>query len=169
MRIRIFTLLALFILELGTSNMMAHDIVVSLKSSEQKVFNLFNVRKITFSMSSITVQRTDNSNSEYQLSELRNLNFLDGLTNLTPKSTYLHGSILTYPNPIIDMLNIKLSNEEVDEANVRVVSLDGITLLNQEVRNTNNICLNLSHLSSGVYFLILSNNSTSKVIKVIKK
>jgi hypothetical protein len=53
-----------------------------------------------------------------------------------------------YPNPSTDVLNITL-NSNVET--ISILSLDG-KLISKEVVNANNVALNVSNLSSGVYF-----------------
>lgn len=80
-----------------------------------------------------------------------------GLNNLDAK-------VLLSPNPTKDILNISAQN------NYKVVISDlrGVKVLNYQMLQ-NNISLDLSKLSSGVYFVSLIDNNQTKVYKIVKK
>ena len=78
-------------------------------------------------------------------------------------------SIQLYPNPVKDLLNINITNTEAKRFKVDVQSLDGrlIETSNQQVEY-GRISLNISHLPSGLYILILTSKNEKTVHKFIK-
>lgn len=71
--------------------------------------------------------------------------------------------VIVCPNPFKNELSI--SSEGVYTIEIR--NLKGVTLLHEEMEENFRL-LNLSHLSSGIYLLILSNNQGSVLKKIIK-
>ena len=70
-----------------------------------------------------------------------------------------------YPNPVIDELTISAKNE--------IKQLSIINMLGQTVRtvtpNSRNYKLNLSDLTTGIYFVKASVNNTEGTFRIVKK
>lgn len=80
----------------------------------------------------------------------------------------LAGATLFYPNPVQDELLIRLDASKVQRASLKVYSITGQQVYQQqEVRDGSTI--NMSHLPSGVYLLQLSSDkdavTTRKIVK----
>ena len=77
-----------------------------------------------------------------------------------------------FPNPTKELINIRLVNEEdvVDDAEFQLSLSDvsGKELLLQSMNVNETKSIIISHLSSGIYFLRIYNNTFSKVEKIIK-
>lgn len=71
-----------------------------------------------------------------------------------------------YPNPVSDVLNIRLEDEE--PAGVRLVDLSGQVVL-EEVLEKSHTQIEISTLSKGVYFLELTTPTGTKRMKLIKQ
>ena len=68
-----------------------------------------------------------------------------------------------YPNPVLDILNIKKSSNQTIETTT-ILDLQGRIVLSEGFNET----LNVESLESGIYFIILNtkgNNATKKFIK----
>lgn len=73
-------------------------------------------------------------------------------------------SFSVFPNPTSDVLNIK-SNSGIDSVTITILSSYG-----QEILKTNNKKINLSRLSSGVYYVkINTSNQQSEIFKILKQ
>jgi hypothetical protein len=71
-------------------------------------------------------------------------------------------TILIYPNPVKDKITIK-SNASVESPLVAsIISMNGLQLLSNKEINQSESTINISHLPSGAYILILKNNNTGK-------
>ena len=77
----------------------------------------------------------------------------------------LNNTVSVYPNPVKDILNI--SSKELI-SNVQVYNVSGQQILIEKAINTITK-IDLSSLSSGVYFVKTSSSNASKTIKVIKQ
>ncbi|NND10909.1 MAG: M28 family peptidase [Flavobacteriaceae bacterium] len=71
-----------------------------------------------------------------------------------------------FPNPVKDMLNIKL--REAIETDFEIADMNGKTLLKRTIVNLEN-SLEVSQLPEGIYFINLKNEKGQRVIKVIKE
>jgi hypothetical protein len=81
---------------------------------------------------------------------------------------YENIEINIYPNPIIDYLNIEISNSNLKQYNISLFDLNG-----KLISEMNNISLinkiNFSNYNQNIYFLkIFRNNENIKTIKIIK-
>jgi len=72
-----------------------------------------------------------------------------------------------YPNPVENILHFVLPNS-IDNINVTLLDVLGKTVLNKII-NSKNKSLKLKTLNAGVYFLRISLNDKSKIVKLIKK
>ena len=70
-----------------------------------------------------------------------------------------------YPVPADDFLQVR-SAESIRE--MRIISITGSTIRVQELSGEKNIQLNISELESGVYFLKVSGDSSSKILRFVK-
>jgi len=73
-----------------------------------------------------------------------------------------------YPNPTNGTSNVQIS-EYNESISYTVISIDGKAIQQEQNITTNNIAIDLSDKSSGIYFLKLYSNNSSKVFKIIKK
>ena len=71
-----------------------------------------------------------------------------------------------YPNPSDNMINIKSITQVID---FEIYDLSGKCVLKNNRENINISAINISTLSTGIYFLTLRSSSISQTIKVVKK
>lgn len=78
-----------------------------------------------------------------------------------------------YPNPVKSQLFIEVEINELHPTSIEVTDLLGRVLISQELKaktDSNSYTLNMEKLNSGIYFArLVSNNQTSKQIKLIKE
>lgn len=70
-----------------------------------------------------------------------------------------------YPNPVIDLLNIKYSQEMTS---VKVFNMVGQQLLNKQV-NSDTVQVDMSNYANGAYFIQVTTENAMKTVRVIKK
>ncbi|MBS2098287.1 discoidin domain-containing protein [Carboxylicivirga linearis] len=88
-----------------------------------------------------------------------------GSTGISQEET----TIKTYPNPFNNQLNIELPIIN-SEATLRLSDLNGKIIIERKVAaETNNLHLNTSHVSTGIYLLIINYKDQQIVQKVIKE
>ncbi|MCR9016482.1 LamG-like jellyroll fold domain-containing protein, partial [Aquiflexum gelatinilyticum] len=77
-----------------------------------------------------------------------------------------------FPNPVFDLINLKLSNFQEDRVQVSIFDMKGILLLDQEFENENGtLVLDISKLSlkPGTHVLLVNTNGNQQVFKFLKK
>jgi len=169
MQLKRLKLSSLLLLVLGLTGLQAQTLYVKEKSGTQTTYTLSNVRKMTFSGGNATVQKTDNSTGVYALSGLRYLNFSDLTTRIEENEMQLDlSSLITYPNPVTDVLNVKLTSV-IGEGKLSILTMEGKEIQTQKINGISLITINLSHLSQGIYLCRYSSVGDVKTVKIIKQ
>jgi len=84
----------------------------------------------------------------------------------SPSKSFDDSEINIYPNPAINNINISVVSKDI--YNIIITSITGERILEKTLNDDQlDIQLNVSNLSSGVYFLSLSNSSKSTTQKII--
>jgi len=73
--------------------------------------------------------------------------------------------LLFYPNPIVSDLTIASSNLTIKQASIGIYSISGALLRTIEMKNQASLTVDLSSLSSGIYFASVDNGEKVKLIK----
>ena len=89
--------------------------------------------------------------------------FTTGINNYVSES-----DITVAPNPAVDQLNVTVKNDKFQVSQLYVVDMTGRVVSAQNVQE-NNISLDVNALSSGMYFLRLTDGKTNVTTKFIKK
>lgn len=169
MRHKRLKLSGVLLLGLGLTGLQAQTMYVKENSGTQTAYTLSSIQKITFSGGNATIQKTDNSTDVYALSELRYLNFANPITRISePTDQLTHSTLITYPNPVIDLLNIDLKGM-TGEGTISILTLEGKEIQKQNTNGSSLIILNLSQLPKGIYLCRYSNAKEIKTIKIIKQ
>lgn len=77
-------------------------------------------------------------------------------------------SVLLYPNPVDDLLNVRISRSKGSKISYNLVDISG-KLITSKIENNSNFGINMVNLVSGVYLLILQDEASKKTYKLIKK
>ncbi|WP_299097177.1 GEVED domain-containing protein [uncultured Winogradskyella sp.] len=77
-------------------------------------------------------------------------------------------SISIYPNPVTDKLIIKTINNDLPET-YQVYSVLGQIVKEKTISNTNDLEINTSNFSSGLYFIKITKGNTSNILRFVKK
>ncbi|MGP8217623.1 MAG: T9SS type A sorting domain-containing protein [Bacteroidia bacterium] len=79
-------------------------------------------------------------------------------------------SISLYPNPAGQNLNIKFNNKEPESARISIMDITGREVYNSQLTIDNGQrTINVSALSTGIYFVKVTTNTSSQVVKFIKE
>jgi hypothetical protein len=87
--------------------------------------------------------------------------------NMAGLSYLASESIQIYPNPIFANLTIDFPTN-IDFVNLRIYSLVGQLLMNDDYKNKQSISLNLSNLCKGFYYLVLDDKIIKRNFKILK-
>ena len=83
------------------------------------------------------------------------------------KENFKNLNVLVYPNPTKDKITIS-SQENIDEIELRLTSITGVELINENNFNLKNETLDITNLASGVYFLQITSTKQNSVVKIVK-
>ncbi len=159
----------IFLLGLGMTGLQAQTMYVKENSGTQTAYILSSIQKMTFSDGNATIQKTDNSTDDYALSGLRYLNFTNPTTEISePTDQLAHSNLITYPNPLTDLLNIDLKGM-TGEGTISILTLEGKEIQKQNTNGSSLIILNLNQLPKGIYLCRYSNSKEIKIVKFIKQ
>jgi hypothetical protein len=102
---------------------------------------------------------TNPTNTNYQTPYQFNIT-----TTLSADDTSFE-SFVFYPNPVKDILHL----DNISLSKASVYSILGQLIEAKSFENTTSNALDLSSLESGIYLIVLENDSQQKTIKVIKE
>jgi hypothetical protein len=88
-------------------------------------------------------------------------------SNLSVDNNILDDKLSVYPNPVVDVLNID-TLKNLTNASFSIISSSGQSVVNSKSLNTNN-SVDVSGLSSGIYFLSIVSDEEKKQYKFIKQ
>ena len=81
---------------------------------------------------------------------------------------FLDTEVFLYPNPVTDLLRINLVGFSSFPENFTVYNMLGRVLIEQPIKTTNDLIVNTSDLSKGVYFIKITANKNSTSLPFIK-
>ena len=93
----------------------------------------------------------------------------DGATGIDINSM---GSTNVYPNPVSDILNIKLDNNYIGAISFEIYSLTGTKVEQQNTTKNNQVLnkqLHLNRINPGVYMLRITQGTSQRTMQIIKK
>ena len=160
---------ALLAFNFSLSTVFAQTMYVKQSNGTQTAYALSNVRKMTFSAGNVTVQKTDNTTVEYLLSGMKYLSFQDFTTGINEQQMAAGNTLLTYPNPVNDVLKIDLRGTKNQGGSISILTLDGKVMQTQQTEGTGTVTLNLSQLPQGIYLCRYSSGTETKTVKIIKQ
>ena len=90
----------------------------------------------------------------------------DSPLSIDNPSNTLENSISVYPNPVVNELNINVS-EQVENVTVSIYNVAGQLVINENFTN-NNISVNTANLTQGVYIAKININGKISTVKFVK-
>ena len=169
MRIKQLKLIVVLLLGFGPTGLHAQSMYVKESNGTQTAYILRNIRNMSFSSGNLTIIKTDNSRGVYVLNGLRYLNFSTSSTGLDEQILVQKNTLIAYPNPATNVLNIDLSGAFHQEGILRILNYEGKTVISRKVSNESVESFDISHLPNGIYLCCYIISSKIKVIKIIKQ
>ncbi len=152
----------------GAAILQAQTLLIKQDNDTGKRYELDNIQKLTFSEGNLTINKTDNTNYAFDISTISYLSFADMSTDIDSPDNYANNvRMQVFPNPFSDELNVDLKAIDNPSGTVSIISLVGKVLINKRIDCKDNITINLSHLSKGIY-LCRYNSDTNAITKTIK-
>jgi len=147
----------------------AQSVYVVNKTGGQTGYPLASLRTITFSGTTLNINKKDGSTVPSSIVDIRFLTFspLTAITN--PEIP--DGNFEIYPNPVHDRLNLSFSNENNNSsAEISVIGIDGKVVYSGHLQqqSKSEFQLNTANWSNGIYILRLNNGNRLITKKLIK-
>ena len=74
-------------------------------------------------------------------------------------------SVIIYPNPASDLLNIDLRNSNIDKGILQIINTLGKVVVS-EAFNSNNLKININNLTAGIYFVKITSENKQVVKRI---
>jgi len=162
-------LILILLFTTGIIELQAQTMYIKEKSGELTAYIITDVKNITFSSGEIAVNKTDESSDILQLKDLRYLSFKDLETNTEMIKKPNINSSLFYPNPVNNVLNIKLDNFTEQRGIMEILTLDGKVIFKQILTDMSVIQhIDVSSLQRGMYIGKISTGKNTQTIKILK-
>jgi len=140
---------------------------VKQKVGTNTAFNLITLKSITFDGSNITVNKKDASTSSFVRTSVQYMNF--GInTDIAPINEYVNSKLKLFPNPVQDILNIEIANENSQNTELEIVGVDGKVALRNTLYNSVS-SFSVATLPKGLYLLRCNNGRNIISTKFIKQ
>lgn len=110
---------------------------------------------------------TDNTSGMFMRESLSKILAIDQTTT-SIGSLGAQSAVAIYPNPATDRINISIQSETMDQAEATIIDTKGNVMLQQSL-NQRLTEMNISALSTGIYFVKITSNHFNKVSKLIVK
>ena len=165
---------------LGSDTTICYNQIITLDADSSFVSYLWNTGDTTVSISldsnifnvgsnPYVLQVWNEQNCSNTDTIIINVNLCTSINSATKTM----GEIVVYPNPSNGVFTLKAEGLELNDFNMKVVNVSGKEILSKPVKQAyyqdQTYKVNLEDQAAGIYFLILSSNNESIVIKLIIK
>ncbi len=156
-----FKTLAIVSLMIMTAHLATgQSMTIASKNGNSASMDLSSIESIVFDNNNLVFNTADCGDNYFNLIVNEKLFFTDVATAIENVDASL-SSIIIYPNPANNSLTITKASNDVSEG--YIYNIMGETMMNLNLGNQNST-LDISSLPSGLYFLLMDNQST-KFIK----
>jgi hypothetical protein len=157
---------AVLLLGLGLQATQAQTaLFVKQKVGTNTPFNLSTLKSLTFDGSNVTVNKKDASTSSFVRTNVQYMNF--GINTDIAAIVDKNSKLTIYPNPVKDVLNIEIANENSQNTELEIVGIDGKVALRSTLYNSVS-SFSVATLAKGLYLLRCNNGRNIISTKFIK-
>ena len=150
-------LITLIIISFGS---IGQNMVLNQNSGNSTSFSLADISKITFQSGDVVID-TKSSTENFSIAGLRNLVFAQIITEVSDYAEAIQ-ELSVYPNPCGDVLNI---SQVTTNERYFIYDLNGSLIQSDKASSI----INVSNLTTGVYFFTLASKTNTQTLKIIKK
>ena len=136
------------------------NMTLNQNSGSSSSYSIADIKKITFQNGDVVIQ-TQSSTDNFSIGGVRNLVFGQIITE-TEDIEQAVQELSAYPNPCGDVLNI---SQNTTGARYFIYDLNGSLIQSDKAFSR----INVSNLTTGVYFLKLVGKTNTQTLKIIKK
>ena len=151
-------LIGLFcVISLGS---IGQNMTLNENSGSSSSYSIADINKITFQSGDVVIE-TQSSTDNFSIGGVRNLVFGNIITE-TEDIEQAFQELSAYPNPCGDVLNI---SQNTTDTRYFIYDLNGSLIQSDKAFSR----INVSNLTTGVYFLKLVGKTNTQTLKIIKK
>ena len=158
-----------FILSGSTS---AQSMYVKQHDKTQTVYSINEIQKLTFNSGNLVITPVTGTPDQVPLQDLRYISFVDYVeidTGIYVKECETGHKITLYPNPVKDILELKIENGNLYNVSYQIFNING-QLMSQSSIHANNTQIDMTPLSSAVYLLTVRQNDREiQTFKIVKQ
>lgn len=172
MRYKLLKLNAMLLLNLSLYSLQGQNILsVKTITGTQIDFPLSSIRKLTFPASeNLSVMKTTGTTDNFALSAVQNLKFNETGNGFSLTSNDAKGNLHLYPNPVLEVLRVKLNVVGTNIPIVELLSIEGRVLYKAQLQVTTNVhSINVSHFQKGIYLCRVNSGTRIETTKFIKQ
>ncbi|WP_044117726.1 T9SS type A sorting domain-containing protein [Alkaliflexus imshenetskii] len=160
----------LLIAFLGTVNANGQSMNYLIVDESEKTVPINQIEAIVFHRSlDVEIKQTNQSTQLIHAQNLKRITFTSA-TSIPKNDMVNHRLVNFYPNPVVDFLNIHISEGPLVESHVEIFSSAGVVVYkNVHGKTGDRLQINLSSLSPGLYFARVHAGTTIETIKFYKK
>lgn len=144
---------------------------VKATAGTQTAYTLSGIRKLTFpTTGNMVVTKITGITDTYARSGVRYLKFDNAAVTGIDPVVQANGSLVLYPNPVVDVLNIQLVATENETATVALLSMEGKVLYKAQLSSTTKLHqVDVSPFPSGIYLCRVNNGTSIETSKFFKQ
>jgi hypothetical protein len=131
---------------------------------------LSDIAKLVFPAGKMTIIKKTGNNIDFTLNNIQYLNF-NKLTSVDQVNTAGITSMLLYPNPVADRLNIRYLSSGEESIQIDVINLQGKIIIQQAFRSVegiNYINIPFNTYQKGIYLCRLKVGNKTEIAKFVK-
>ncbi len=136
------------------------NMTLNQNSGSSSSYSIADINKITFQSGDVVVE-TQTSIDNFSIGGVRNLVFGNIITKTEDIEQVVH-ELSAYPNPCGDVLNI---SQNTTDASYFIYDLNGSLIQSDKASSS----INVSSLTTGIYFFTLVDKTSTQTLKIIKK
>jgi hypothetical protein len=165
--------ISFLLLSFGLTTIYAQNLYIRDKAGNQTAIAISNINKITFSGEDIVINQIGESENNFDLTNIRYINFIDLDTAATINNVISEKStlLMLYPNPVHDLININFTNPNSQTAKIEILSLNGNIIYVEQLKLTNEentYQFSVSMLQRGAYLCRIITEKTVTTTKFLK-
>ncbi|MGE5394349.1 MAG: T9SS type A sorting domain-containing protein [Candidatus Saccharibacteria bacterium] len=133
--------------------------------------SLDGIRKLTFPSRTITVYQNDGSTQLFPFAELRQARFTEFLSGNNALDIPESNNLTVFPSPVNNEMTLSLTSSISTSIEIRIVDIHGKTVSIRKERilpGNNQITMQLSELSQGLYICRVNNGRSIEIRKFLK-
>lgn len=144
----------------GTPNADTFNTTITIPNSDIIYETDLRMRVIAYSGNIDECQISTGEMEDYTINITKTLN-----TN----TVALKSDIELYPNPVKSKLYLKAENNILANSSIKIYNLNGKLVLTDEINSNGSHAIDVSSLTSGMYFILIENEKISHSLKFIKQ